>query len=105
MQVAVLHNDLATALDRCELYTEAESHVRQSLELAATLGSNQDVMEATVTFQYNLGLILLHQGMQVIVYWWYAFSSRLRVNPLTAEDTYIYIWPNPGFGRSRRFNL
>ncbi len=62
LQVAVLHNDIATALDRLDQGSEAEEHVRRSLDIAASLEADENVAESLVTFQYNLGLILLHQG-------------------------------------------
>lgn len=61
LQVAVLHNDLATSLDRLDQCVDAEAHVRQSLEIAGTL-KGQDIAEHMAIFYYNLSMILAHQG-------------------------------------------
>ena len=59
--MAVLHNDLATSLDRLDQFVDAEAHVKQSLEIAGAL-RGQDVAEHTAIFYYNLAVILTHQG-------------------------------------------
>lgn len=63
-QVAVLHNDLATALDAHGQYSQAESHARTSLEImsqAHVTDSGSD-KEYFMRVHYNLGMILVHQG-------------------------------------------
>ena len=57
-----MHNDLATALDGYGEYDDAESHARTSLEIMSHSHST-DGMEYVVRTYYNLGLILLHQGL------------------------------------------
>ena len=63
-QVAVLHNDLATALDAHGQYSQAETHARTSLEImsqAHVTDSGSD-KEYFMRVHYNLGMILAHQG-------------------------------------------
>jgi tetratricopeptide (TPR) repeat protein len=63
-QVAVLHNDLATALDAGGKHNEAEYHARASLAImsdACVTDSDVDV-ECFARVYYNLGMILSHQG-------------------------------------------
>ena len=67
-QVAVLHNDLATALDAAGKHIDAEYHVRASLAIMTdpcTIDSDSDV-EYSVRVYYNLGVILSHQGKKYI---------------------------------------
>lgn len=61
VQVAVLHNDLATALEMAGDYVEAERHVTESLEMAGSV-SGGNIAEHLATFYYNLGTILSRQG-------------------------------------------
>ena len=62
VQVGVLHNDLATALDGGgQLLSDAESHARTSLEILSQSRS-RDTEEYLARVYYNLGMILSHQG-------------------------------------------
>lgn len=63
-QVAVLHNDLATALEVAGEYGEAERHITKSLEIAGSV-SDKDIAEFMAMFYYNLGMILVHQGILI----------------------------------------
>ena len=63
LQVAVLCNDLATALDRVGRFSEAESLVNDSLEIVSAVGSGPEAAEYLATFYYNLGAILTHRGI------------------------------------------
>ena len=62
MQVAVLHNDLATALEMAGEYVEAEKHVAESLEVAGSVSGGGNIAEHLAMFYYNLGTILSRQG-------------------------------------------
>lgn len=64
IQVAVLHNDLATALDAHGQYDQAESHARASLEIMsqARVADSSGDKEYFMRVHYNLGMILIHQG-------------------------------------------
>ena len=63
-QVAVLHNDLATALEVAGEYGEAERHITKSLEIAGSV-SDKDIAEFMAMFYYNLGMILSRQGILI----------------------------------------
>ena len=66
----MLHNDLATALDAGGKHSEAEYHARTSLTImsdACAKESDVDV-EYCVRVYYNLGIILSHQGKNIIGY-------------------------------------
>ena len=63
-QVAVLHNDLATALEMAGEYGEAERHVTESLEIAGSV-SDKDTAEFMATFYYNLGTFQSRQGILI----------------------------------------
>ena len=78
----MLHNDLATALDRTGQYAEAEEHVLHSLEIASSV-VDQDVLEHLATFHYNLGMILVHQGS----------TSNTLVGALVNKGTKKYLIP------------
>ena len=62
--MAVLHNDLATALEMAGEYVEAERHVTKSLETAGSVGGG-NIAEHLAIFYYNLGTILSCQGTVV----------------------------------------
>lgn len=63
-QIAVLHNDLATALDGNGKYSEAEDHAQASLDIMShSQVTDTDVdIEYFARVYYNLGMILTHQG-------------------------------------------
>ena len=61
IQVAVVCNDLTTALDGMGDLVEAERLIRRSLEIASSL-KDQDVSQYLATFYFNLGTILTHKG-------------------------------------------
>ena len=64
IQVAVLHNDLATALDGSGRHSEAENHAHASLEIMTdSHATDTDIdMEYFARVYYNLGIILSHEG-------------------------------------------
>lgn len=62
--MAVLHNDLATALEVAGEYGEAERHITKSLEIAGSI-SDKDIAEFMAMFYYNLGMILARQGILI----------------------------------------
>lgn len=62
--MAVLHNDLATALEMAGEYVEAERHVTKSLETVGSVGGG-NTAEHLATLYYNLGTILSRQGTVV----------------------------------------
>ena len=70
MQVAVMHNDLATALDAHGQYTQAEYHAQASLDIMshshAVHTAAVDV-ESWARVYYNLGMILSHQGIYIYI--------------------------------------
>ena len=68
-QVGVLHNDLATALDGAGQFSDAESHARTSLGILS--GSHDDsTTEHQGRVYYNLGMILSHQGLGLVLLYW-----------------------------------
>lgn len=85
MQVAVLHNDLATALEMAGEYVEAEKHVAESLEVADSVGG-ANISEHLATFYYNLGTILSRQGTII--------SSQFTV---LSEYVYSAVVSLPGY--------
>lgn len=62
LQVAVLHNDLATALDGSGEFADAEYHARTSLEIMSRSHTAEPDAEYLARVYYNLGMILNHQG-------------------------------------------
>ena len=64
-QVAILHNDLATALDGSGAYRDAESHVRTSLEIMSGSHTTDADAEYLTRVYYNLGMVLHHQGEKI----------------------------------------
>ena len=60
--MAVLHNDLATAVDSVGDHTQAEHLVRKSIEITESLEGVDDVLEHLVTYYCNLATIQSHNG-------------------------------------------